>query len=153
MVRFQVASILCCLSRLAVADAETTSSGTPSTLLFGRSRSVVGGATEPQEHESILNGLNNNKIDPDDEVIYVRKRDGRGEPLDGDKVSVKTNRIPKRYTSLVSLLIISSFFSLSKDSSSFASVNGELSRRGQRLEFGWFDRIDSSRHVSQCHVV
>jgi hypothetical protein len=91
MVRFQLASILWCLSSLAASE-------TPSTFLFGRSRSVVGGATAPQEHEGISNLLNNNKIDDDDEVIYVRKRDGRGEPLDGDKVSVKKNRILKRYT-------------------------------------------------------
>jgi hypothetical protein len=104
MVRFQVASILWCLSSLTVATAESTSRETPSSLLFGRSRSVVGGATATQEHESIL--LNNNKIDDDDEVIYVRKRDGRGQPLDGDKVSVKKNQILKSYTSLVSLLII-----------------------------------------------
>lgn len=106
MVRFQVASLLWCLSSLAVADAESTSSGTPTTPLFGRSRSVVGGASAPQEHESILNVLNNNKIDADDEVIYVRKRDGRGEPLDGDKVSVKTHRILERYASIVPLLSI-----------------------------------------------
>jgi hypothetical protein len=102
MVRFQLAPILWCLSSLAVGTTESASREAPSTLLFGRSRSLVGGATEPQEHESILNGLNNNEIDDDDdEVIYVRKRDGRGEPLDGYKVSVNTNRILKRYTSLV----------------------------------------------------
>jgi hypothetical protein len=87
MVCFQVAPILLCLSILAVATTESTSSQTPSNLLIGRSRSVIGGATATREHEGILN-----KIDADDEVIYVRKRDGRGEPLDGDKVSTKTNK-------------------------------------------------------------
>ena len=68
---------------------------TSSTFLGGGGKSIVGGATKPSKHESILQHLDQetssrtsatgDDVD-DDEVIYVRKRDGSRELLDGNKV-------------------------------------------------------------------
>lgn len=62
----------------------------PSTLL---SKSIVGGSTEvkphPDEEASTLFGVTRENSNEND-VIYVEKRDGSKQPLDGKKVSVSS---------------------------------------------------------------
>lgn len=81
----------------------------PSSLL---AKSIVGGSTElkpPPEETSSLFGVSRKNVVPENESIYVVKRDGSKEPLEGKKVCVFRKSCCWSQTSLQPSLFILSF--------------------------------------------
>ena len=68
--------------------SSSSSPSHPSTVL---SKSIVGGSTtvkSPPDETSTLFGVSRKNVAAEDDSIYVVKRDGSKEPLEGKKVSV-----------------------------------------------------------------
>ena len=72
------------LATFVVAVLSSASSSSPSPLL---SKSIVGGSLKPPvEETSTLFGVTRKNVAPEDEAIFVVKRDGSKEPLEKKKV-------------------------------------------------------------------
>ena len=77
------------LAALVSGVDSTASSSSPSSLL---SKYIIGGSTQlkpPPEETSTLFGVSRKNVAPEDEAIYVVKRNGAKEPLEGKKVGFK----------------------------------------------------------------
>ena len=127
-----ISCLIACLSYFEGVSLFVVAS-TSSTFLGGGGKSIVGGAKKPSKHESILQHLDQETSSSgatgddadDDEVIYVQKRDGSRELLDGNKVRVilssvvsKEELVPEglsHFYSLTQMFLLVSDWSTARD--------------------------------------